>query len=496
MPTTPLPYSSISWLILFGILITVAYADNFFYTRPVRSESFTNNPFNTNSPYNIQLKLFRNGNAFLEVVRYPILPIEHPITINCDDTSPQTINNWTNYQHNSIHVFRHFIGSFPRRQQLACRISINNFSLSLTSRRIQKPYRYPEVPAFTGPFSISLLPVLDPKDGQVEWSNDPLVEDLACYSQLKIAQDMKQLPIGLLSQIEKAKGNIRVYISLTTTPSRLLKLHYQLASLDLRFVTKIFITIPSLFKGNQKYKIPKKLIQRFPKIQFLFASFDLGPSLKIIGALDYLKSIPNSSRDIVIVMDDDSVYAPSMINSLVYFSLMVPEGVINTSPFMDSLQLFGLPPVKRRYLPNLLAVNRVEGFAGYAFRAGNFDTDIIKGIVRRDLNRELTPCFQSDDIVISYIFLYLGVPIYTTDTSHTMFYTHAKRKPLPYYEDADALHNMRLDGSKSTDDINGAKYNLTVELMGLFFVNFQSLQFETKEGIIKKLEGYHLHFEL
>ena len=487
-------YYTAVFLIIYQLcLATETKDDCFVYIRPIFSASFTNSNFGTAYPYNVQLKLLRNGNAFIEVVKYPILPQEFPINVACQGIPPMTFSNWTNYQYNNIYVFRHLLGIFPSLNQLQCVITINNVSETLVSVPAEEPPNYPDVQTHSEPFTITPLAFMDTMGGQVEWTNDALVTDSENYILLQQAKCLQPLPPDVYDEMVDMLGDKKVYISLTTSPSRLMRIHYQFESMDLRNVTTIFITISPLYKDNQPYRIPIKLVQKFPQIQFMFASFDLGPSMKIISVIDYLKEIPGSEQDIVIVMDDDSVYAPSMVNTFIYQSLIVPEGVINASPFKDSLELYAMPPVVHREVPYLRQLNRVEGFSGYSFRAGSFDTDIIKAIIRKDLNIGLTPCFQSDNMVISYTFLFLGVPIYTTDVPDSIFYSYNTRYYLPQYIDYDALHRLNLDGTRSPIEINHFKFSITLEFFADFFINPCTLEFETKDRVVEKIQATYVH---
>ncbi len=46
-----------------------------------------------------------------------------------------------------------------------------------------------------------------------------------------------------------------------------------------------------------------------------------------------------------IVIDDDNVYGPSMVDSYTYFSLKYPDAVFTANPF-DPITTFGFPSVK------------------------------------------------------------------------------------------------------------------------------------------------------
>ena len=213
--------------------------------------------------------------------------------------------------------------------------------------------------------------------------------------------------------LKNLSKNQKVYLSMTTSPSRLLKLHYVLKSFDLTLIDRIFITLPLEFKRKDRYTIPLKLLKEFPQIQFLSITQDLGPIIKSVSAVEYVRSVrgPLSNNDLFIQFDDDNCYAVNTIDTLVYYSLLNPNSPVSGVGLNfkhHSVSSFGYPYARFRSPigKHIYVDYMIEGFSGIAYRGIHVDVELFKALTRRDLNPELSSCYLSDDLVISYILNY------------------------------------------------------------------------------------------
>ena len=209
---------------------------------------------------------------------------------------------------------------------------------------------------------------------------------------------------------ESLLADQRIYLSITTSPTRLLKLHYVLKSLDLFLVDTVFIILPLEFKRKERYSIPLKLVNEFSKVQFLSLTQDLGPIIKSISAVEFVRSIRGllSNNDIFIQIDDDNCYSINTIDTLVYFTLLNPNSAISGNT--ASLSFYGLSNFGYSFSRNrnIIGGNTrtgqiIEGYLGIASRGINIDVELIKALTRRDLNPELSSCYLSDDLVLSFV---------------------------------------------------------------------------------------------
>ena len=245
---------------------------------------------------------------------------------------------------------------------------------------------------------------------------------MECENIVKEMKDMARLDPKIRKfNEENLEEHQRVYLSITTSPSRLLKLHYVLMSLDLSLVDTIFIVLPLEFKRKERYSIPIYLYKEFSKIQFLSLSQDLGPIIKSISAVEFVRSMRGqlSDNDIFIQLDDDNCYAVNTIDTLVYLSLLYPSSPISGNvAFFEfyGMSNFGYPfSGLNSTLENYIRTGHiVEGYLGIACRGIHIDVELIKALTRRDLNPELSSCYLSDDLVMSFVlsfenYLMLGI---------------------------------------------------------------------------------------
>lgn len=283
--------------------------------------------------------------------------------------------------------------------------------------------------------------------------DDPLAEQKARLAAMPV-RDLKADP-----RSRALLAAHPVYVSMTTTPSRIDSIQHTLETLDLTHVKKVLVVIPKAFgRTGEAYRIPASL-KANPKVQVMVVPEDLGPITKMLPALERVKA--EDPGGVVISIDDDVGYPRGMVNEMIY-------GLANH----DRTVVSGATPSITRYSVDardwrfpgepLLA----EGFAGIGYRARDVDTAALRRL--HALTHETR---FSDDVVISFVLAQSGVqrlPI------HNEFH---HRKALALFEhgfNADALHRgSGLQSAPSDEDFNHVKYrralaalNRAVELGG------------------------------
>ena len=285
---------------------------------------------------------------------------------------------------------------------------------------------------------------------------------------------------------------------MTTSPSRLLKIHYVLRSLDLHLIDSIFITLPLTYKRKEKYLIPVNLVKEFPKIKFLSITQDLGPIIKGVSAIEYLKSVKPLlyDKDLFILLDDDTCYALNTIDTLVYYSLLNPNSPIGG--FGTPLSWFGFSDFGYPYAESTSIIgnhisgnNLIEGYVGILFRGYHVDIELFKAMTRRDLNTDLSSCFLCDDLVMSYILSFNNFLLLTLTNEFVdeEFYGRRFRKDFNYFEDENALHLLNPDESVANESTFVAKYRICYQTILKYFLDFtkENLPFRPRDEVLNRL---------
>ena len=350
-------------------------------------------------------------------------------------------------EHRTLRVF---IGKVAGNTNVNCTF-INSIGVS----KLFNSTFYEESPTFCGAgmagnpeFTVESL---NPED--YLWDNNALQFDAGCEAIL--SRVLPAFPNVLPTQAptliaQKIKEGCKFHISMTTSPSRLTKLHYTLRTLShMTFIESIIITLPRLFKNTQAYIIPKQLQKEFPKIQFLSASLDVGPSLKLVGAVQWLKS-QGAGEDYILYLDDDGAYGLGIHN--LFSELLALEKTGHKAAVGGSNLNFGFPTLgfPRPHRARGSRAVLLEGFAGVAIQVKNVDQELIVAASRRDLNGRLAICHHSDDVVVSYCLALCGVELYGATG-----WNKGQRMDFPHFQDSNALHKI------SHDDKPGGKGHFT-----------------------------------
>ncbi len=174
-----------------------------------------------------------------------------------------------------------------------------------------------------------------------------------------------------------------IYVTLTTIPERLKNLNKSVDSLlkQSKKPDKIFINIPHKYKRFDEI-INDRDIPKFEDSRIeITRSEDYGPGTKLLGSIKKFEK-----NSLVILVDDDNVYAEHMIESFFHYYSIAPENAY--SFYVHPLKNFGVG----------------QGADGFAIN-NNFLTNVKKfydlAISRND---EL---FIHDDLWISFYLYYI-----------------------------------------------------------------------------------------
>ena len=99
----------------------------------------------------------------------------------------------------------------------------------------------------------------------------------------------------------------KVYVTMTSSPSRLGKLESTLKTLDLEHVEKVFLALPKLYRNKEPYglKSVKPILAKDPKCEIIAQDEeDLGPIMKMLPAIERVAKLDPDA--LVITVDDDS----------------------------------------------------------------------------------------------------------------------------------------------------------------------------------------------
>ena len=452
--------------------------------------------------YDLSLYIMPSDNSLYVEARNQIFNAEN-VGIECETgiTTKFSVKRHLSFL-NSQPVFRAFVGKLEsttvsclvKIDESRCQVSSDIYTLSSENYiPLNNSKLNPE---------ITLLEINDTRNGFYTWTEDELLKDINCDNDVKQMRNRARInPKFRIYNEENLLQDQRVYLSITTSPVRLLKLHYVLRSLDLTLVHTIFITLPLEFKRKDRYTIPIKLLKEFPQIQFLSITQDLGPILKSVSAVDYVRSVrgPLSNNDIFIQLDDDNCYAVNFVDSLVYLSLLNPNNPV--SGYAADFPFYGFSnfayPFSRNRIFNgkgIKAGHIVEGYLGIAYRGIHIDIELSRALTRRDLNPELSSCYLSDDLVVSYVLSFknlqlLGVLL---DLYEDDMFSRYYRKDFHYYDDENALHLKNSDETflrENSDLRMGFRYRVCYQTILKYFLDFtkENIPYKSRNEVLESL---------
>jgi hypothetical protein len=206
---------------------------------------------------------------------------------------------------------------------------------------------------------------------------------------------------------------MEVYISLTTLPSRITQIRKVLDSLLAQTVpVTIRIAVPkaSARAGEaDAYTVPAWLLDE-PNVVLDRGDVDYGPATKLIPAVQHgLASTPHGDA-IIIVVDDDTLYPPRLVETLLAWHQRLPHSAVSFTgwPVTDDLRY---PHWTENYLVfgnELISphpVDIVRGNCGYLVRAKFFTPALWE-----DLEGAPDGARYMDDVWISGHLAKNGVP--------------------------------------------------------------------------------------
>lgn len=205
--------------------------------------------------------------------------------------------------------------------------------------------------------------------------------------------------------IPKIKSRRKVVISLTTTPFRIDKLHGTLASLLTQTyrVDEIYINIPYISLKGEKYEIPKFLTQ-LKNIKINRIEKDYGPASKLLPSL-----IKEDKETIIIVVDDDIIYGPKMVETYISIFYRMDEKYAFTIfgwRITKQLKLTGGLTNVIKYI-KFKEVDILAGYSSFLVTREMFPSNIF--------NYDVAPkeCIWVDDIWISGWLAFNNIKIYS-----------------------------------------------------------------------------------
>jgi hypothetical protein len=218
-----------------------------------------------------------------------------------------------------------------------------------------------------------------------------------------------------------------ILVSLTTSPSRLLKLKKVINSIKRQTLlpSKIILNLPDKFgRTNEEYLIPE-WIENDNFIYVNRCGEDYGPITKIFPTL----FLSNNPETIIISIDDDIEYSNKLVEEFVKHSLCY-DVVFSTSNF--NLIKNGEIDLSRRHFGYY---NIIEGYGGIIYKRKFFQNDFFDYFNYIKNNRD---CFFSDDLIISN---YLSMKRIGKVCINNIYLDVKKNKILAYGNSKDALHN-------------------------------------------------------
>lgn len=181
-----------------------------------------------------------------------------------------------------------------------------------------------------------------------------------------------------------------IVVCLTTVPARIDEIDATLKSLlyQHRAPARIRLHVPRTSKREGVPYLVPAWIERLAAVEVVRCDEDFGPATKLIPALRDLE--PSQA---LLVVDDDKLYAPCLVDDMHRASHARPDIAIGSSGWSvpedlthqrvtSWLNLRGKPParLKASVLRSPVRVDILQGYSGYLVRPAFFDVDqLIEG---------------------------------------------------------------------------------------------------------------------
>ena len=273
---------------------------------------------------------------------------------------------------------------------------------------------------------------------------------------------MLEEDITLIPAVHKylSIDNHKVYISLSTSPVRLPKIMQTLQTLDLKFVEAILLVLPTLYRNKSAYP-DLSAVSAFNKLKILqpdkewpqnWPEEDIGPVMKLLPAVEWVKQQTNDEESIVITIDDDIAYSKGMIGQLIKTAVL--SDVVAGSRGIN-VKYWNIDPqrwpstiiTKNCTLEDISSCDVIEGFGAVAYKIKFIDSQEI--LKFSSLSEE---CKTSDDLVISFSLAKASIPRLMVANEYTTLLQ------LEYGFGADALHK-EFGQHKNNQDMNAERYS-------------------------------------
>ena len=188
----------------------------------------------------------------------------------------------------------------------------------------------------------------------------------------------------------------RVYISLTTSPTRIHALYSVLPALHLPCVFLIVLNVPDDFKGEAYDELElMHLSKAFDKLHINRFGKDIGPLSKMLPTC----SVATRDTDVIITVDDDTLYTSDIIIDLCAKHMNEPKHVISHSNG-----------------PNVwnLKWTNVLGFQGVLYPRAILNTAVLTTMLEYN---NIKQCRIHDDMTISMALHKHKIPISRLDVN-------------------------------------------------------------------------------
>lgn len=266
-------------------------------------------------------------------------------------------------------------------------------------------------------------------------------------------------------QVLKHKLSIspRVIVSFTTSPKRIFEIKPVIDSIKNQTVSVdyIFLNLPKIFKRDKTTftLVPEYLIND-PQVIINFCD-DLGPATKIIPTI---KSSFTVKSDILISIDDDTIYPPNFIETYLFYHSFYNGCVITGTSFAQDFS------TKGKYFGSLTEAEVLEGFSGVLYKKEFLDDAPLE-----IFDKESVPEYHylSDDLVLSNYVKGKGIKILCLGQTHPMV---SKIRQLIFGFKEDALHKgasgvAKCPIGKDCNKINYAKVISYLQDKGDYHLN-------------------------
>lgn len=225
----------------------------------------------------------------------------------------------------------------------------------------------------------------------------------------EILQCLNNYPVEDILANPKVAAHVsqhKTYVSLTTSPKRLSKIHWALKTLDLTYVDTIYLALPEKYKDKEEYGPTDRLEKMFPKLKIIRRKIDLGPIMKLLPAVEEVQALGDLEAR-VITIDDDTAYPKGMIGQLIKESVLKNAVIAGSGEHSAN---FGLHPYWPQTNSIVPAIDIVEGFGGVAYPAKYVDVDRTTKVSQMGTGKV---CLTSDDVTISWVLAENRVPRFT-----------------------------------------------------------------------------------